>query len=215
MSNIIKIVAIIVLAAILFGYLTSEGCQNKTTKAPVDAAVGFDANYEPSAPPKKDPTLWERLKDYEEQLDFHNSDPKLDGGDGGAKIDACFSIASAAIYAENMHVDSMVSIGKTVKQKLVKYQRRGFPLFRRAYADRAGNKLWEEDIYVTIGGGRSEIITFTGGKFAANKNIKAAFDAIKNDLEKYRFKQARFRWFKGQEDYTYYKIESHTDTDVW
>ncbi|MGN6509109.1 MAG: hypothetical protein ACTHLD_06575, partial [Chitinophaga sp.] len=98
---------------------------------------------------------------------------------------------------------------------LIAFQKRRFPLFRTAYAEKAANKLWEQDVYVEVTGARSTYICFTGGLFAANKNIKEAYEAIKEDLIKYRFKQARFSWYKGQDDYTYYTIESHKDTDVW
>lgn len=73
------------------------------------------------------------------------------------------------------------------------------------------DKLWEHDIDVTLGGANNTTLKFSGGYFAANANIKETQKSLQEILTSLRFKQTQYRWYNGQDEYTYYKIESSKD----
>lgn len=212
MNKVLKFVLIIGVFIITVGYLTSEGCSEDKTPPPA-AAMSVKENYEIEVE-KTEAPLWERLRDYDGQLDAMNRVSKPSGDDAAIKIKNCSAVASAAQYAESMAIDSMKRLGSKVKSQLIKYQTKYFPAFRKNYGELAANKLWEHDVDVSVSGTKAEYITFTGAMFAANKNVKEAFERIEEDLKTFRFKQARFRWYKGQSDYQYYTLESLKDSDL-
>jgi hypothetical protein len=69
-------------------------------------------------------------------------------------------------------------------------------------------------VEVNVSGTGDKTIIFTAGIFAANKNIKAAFEEIEDQLREFRFKKACFAWYSGQDDYQYYTIDSPKDSDL-
>ena len=71
--------------------------------------------------------------------------------------------------------------------------------------------MWEHDCDVSISG---RTITFTAGIFAANANIKDAYQNISDALRDLRFKRCNFKWYRYADEYTYYTIDSKNDTDL-
>lgn len=101
-----------------------------------------------------------------------------------------------------------------LEKKVIASQIKNFPKLRKAYYEFIKEKLWENDVYVDISGSGNTILKFTGGYFAANKNIKSTQETLHEMLTLLRFKQTQYRWYKGQEEYTYYKIETPTDNII-
>lgn len=103
-------------------------------------------------------------------------------------------------------------IATQLKTKVVELQSKGFPVLRKKYTEFAKNLLWEQDIevYTTNNG---TILNLTGSTFATNKNIKDTQVAINEIITLLRFKQVQYRWYKGQDEFTYYNIESVKDTE--
>jgi len=101
-----------------------------------------------------------------------------------------------------------------LKKKVIGLQAKEFPRLRKAYGDVVAKKLWENDMYVSTQGGTNGIINFTGGLFAANKNIQETQTTLQKVLTEFRFKEARYRWYKGADEFTYYKIESPKDNEL-
>ncbi len=99
-----------------------------------------------------------------------------------------------------------------LKAKAIANQVRYFPKIRKAYFELTKDRLWEHDIYVTTGGNGNTVLKFTGGYFAANANIKSTQEALKEMLTTLRFRQTQYRWYKGQDEFTYYVIKSGKDT---
>lgn len=93
------------------------------------------------------------------------------------------------------------------KKNIIKTQKVVYPKFRKAFTERAKNKMWEHDIEVYSSG---TTITFIGYTFARNKNIKDSYESIASTLEEMRFKRVNFKWSEGSE-YTYYTIDSPSD----
>ena len=73
--------------------------------------------------------------------------------------------------------------------------------------------MWENDIEVSANGTGKQYINFTGGIFAANKNKKEFQTQVQKVLNMLRFKQARYRWYKGESEYTYYKMYEGKDSE--
>lgn len=75
--------------------------------------------------------------------------------------------------------------------------------------------MWENDIEVSVTGTNRKYINFTGGIFAANKNKKVFQQRVQEVLNMFRFKQSRYRWYKGESEYTYYTIYKGKDADLF
>lgn len=81
------------------------------------------------------------------------------------------------------------------------------PTYRKAFAKNMAKAVWENDIYVTASGGQSTVLNITGGTFAANANISEFQNVINRDVANFGFKEVRYRWYKGADEYTTYKYE--------
>ncbi|WAC03378.1 hypothetical protein N7U66_07550 [Lacinutrix neustonica] len=115
---------------------------------------------------------------------------------------------------EKYEAPEIRKLAKTLKNKVVNLQVREFPKMRKEYAKIMADKLWSNDINVYSSGFGSTYINLTGGIFAANKNKKDFQNQIRESLKMYRFKQARYRWYKGDDEYTYWSLEPEKDTQL-
>ncbi|NER17016.1 hypothetical protein [Spongiivirga citrea] len=97
---------------------------------------------------------------------------------------------------------------------LKKLQIREFPKIRVEYVKILKKKLWETNIEVVSFGKRKSTIQFTGGLFANNKNIKDMQSTIFETLDDFRFKRANYKWYKYDNEYTYYSINSERDSKI-
>ena len=100
-----------------------------------------------------------------------------------------------------------------LQKKVTARQVKEFPILRKNYAEVAAEKLWESNIYMTTSGAGNSTVNLTGGLFASNKNIAETQKTLLEILTQFRFKEIRYRWYKGADEYTYYKIDSPKDAD--
>lgn len=100
----------------------------------------------------------------------------------------------------------------TLKSVAAKMQAKEFPRMRAAYVKMLKEKLWENDIVVSKVGNAT--IQFTGGLFAANKNIKDFHTTIHDQIEPLRFRQAQYKWYSGDDEFTYYDIKVPKDSEL-
>jgi hypothetical protein len=105
-------------------------------------------------------------------------------------------------------------LAKKLEQKVSSSQLKDFPKLRLAYFKIMKDKLWENDIDVKIGGKKNTILSLTAGYFASNKNIKSTQETLHEMLVNLRFKQVNYRWYKDEDEYTYYDVESAKDSEV-
>ena len=105
-------------------------------------------------------------------------------------------------------------LAKLLKPKVVKLQEQEFPKLRKEYAQVIAKIMWEHDIDVIASGSEYNYLNFIGGIFAANKNIKDFQEQLKDVPAMFRFSQTRYRWYKGEDEYTYYSTYEGTDTDL-
>lgn len=115
--------------------------------------------------------------------------------------------------AEESDDSEIKNLGKKLQSKVSQIQIKEFPKLREQYSKIVASKMWEHDINVTSNGSGKKYINFSGGVFAANKNIKDFQIEINEILEMFRFNQARYRWYKEASEYTYYTIYEGKDSD--
>lgn len=98
--------------------------------------------------------------------------------------------------------------------KLVQRQRQVFPIMRDQAGPAFRKSLWEADTEARTFGYRFGTVEFVSGVYARNVNIKKSHEAIRGVLTQLRFKRANYKWYSGDDKYTYYKIESPDDSDI-
>lgn len=118
------------------------------------------------------------------------------------------------IESEQSENEEIKSLGKKLKSKVSRIQIKEFPNLRKKYAEIVAQKMWENDIEVYANGTGKKYINFTGGIFATNKNKKTTQTQLQEILTMFRFKQARYRWYKGESEYTYYTIYKGKDSEL-
>lgn len=106
------------------------------------------------------------------------------------------------------------TLAKKLEKMVINSQIKVFPKLRLIYYRIIKEKLWENDIEVKIIGSTNRTLQFTGGLFAANKNIQDTQSALHEVLSFLRFKQIQYKWYSGDDEYTYYNIESPKDSEI-
>ena len=122
--------------------------------------------------------------------------------------------AEAIKRAEESDNVEINKLAKKLKEKVVALQVKEFPMLRKEYAKIINKNLWENDIDVYTNGDKNQYINFTGATFAANKNKKDFQNELHKNLKIFRFNQSRYRWHKGQGEYTYWTIYDGKDSDL-
>jgi len=115
---------------------------------------------------------------------------------------------------ENSTLEDNVKLAKELKTKVANRQAKEFPILRKRYGKIIANKMWEHDIEIKTIGTSNTILDLTGATFATNKNIKEFQTTLQEILTMLRFKQTRFRWYKGQDEYTFYDIDVPNDKEL-
>jgi hypothetical protein len=110
--------------------------------------------------------------------------------------------------------DTIKKSAVTLKKKLIAKQAQELPKMRKHYAKLLAEGLWDQDVYVACTGNGNSILNITAGMFAANANIKQFQTMIADQVNEFRFKEIRYRWYKGADEFTYYKIESPADKEL-
>ena len=156
--------------------------------------------------------LENNIKSLESNSDFAKD---INSVDGIVITLAVFKAYSIIIKeGEESKNEEEKKLAKTLKEKVSNTQVKNFPKLRLSYYKILKDKLWEHDVTVSIGGQKNTILNLTAGYFAANKNIKDTQETLDEMLISLRFKQSNYRWYKGEDEYTYYTIESAKDSEV-
>ena len=74
--------------------------------------------------------------------------------------------------------------------------------------------LPNENIEVEVFGNNSKTIQFTGGIFANNKNKQETQETLSEMLNLLRFKKVNYKWYKYDDEYTYYELDSKNDNEI-
>jgi len=108
-------------------------------------------------------------------------------------------------------LDSISTLAKVAEKKLRAAQLKVYPQLRARWVREKADAVWEHDIYLTHYG---TTLMMTGAVFASNSVIKTYQEKLYKNFEVLRFKQTQYRWYKGQDEFTYYTIASKADSDI-
>lgn len=101
-----------------------------------------------------------------------------------------------------------------LKRRVSQLQVREFPKMRRAWAKAADRTMWENNVDVTVSGNAAQTITFVGGLFASNRNIKEAQEQLSDVLHDLRFKRVNYKWIPSADEFSYYTLKTPADKEV-
>jgi len=101
-----------------------------------------------------------------------------------------------------------------LKTRASEIQAREFPQMRAAWANILANALWEHDVIVSTGGEANRTLRLTSAIFASNGNIAEIQRTVHDPLDALRFKRVEYRWYRGADEYTYYRVETPPDRAV-
>lgn len=128
---------------------------------------------------------------------------------------ALFSAYAKLINQYKDNNDSRIkSLLNQFEKKVSQLQVSEFPKIRKAFASILADTMWENNITVVAGGTGNKTITFTGGIYANNKNISDSHSIIEENLKTLRFTRANYKWYKYDEEYSYFDIKSPSDDKV-
>lgn len=128
---------------------------------------------------------------------------------------ALFSAYAKLINQYKDNNDSGIkSLLNQFEKKVSQLQVSEFPKIRKAFASILADTMWENNITVVAGGTGNKTITFTGGIYANNKNISDSHSIIEENLKTLRFTRANYKWYKYDEEYSYFDIKSPSDDKV-
>lgn len=116
--------------------------------------------------------------------------------------------------AEVTNDAEILKLAKQLMTKVSSIQVKEFPILRKEYTIIVATKMWENDIKVFADGTGNRYINFTGGLFAANKNKLDFHTQLIEILTMFRFTQSRYRWYEGQDEYTYWSVYEGKDSDL-
>ncbi|WP_185288312.1 hypothetical protein [Chryseobacterium lactis] len=135
--------------------------------------------------------------------------------DGVVIVLALYKVYSSIITEgkESKNPDEQM-LAKQLEKEVIKSQIKTFPKLRLIYGKLMKEKLWENDINVKILGSDNKKLQFTAGYFASNKNIQQTQTTLQDMLLNLRFKQTQYKWYSGDDEYTYYNLQSANDSEI-
>ncbi|MNQ59569.1 hypothetical protein D3C85_738200 [compost metagenome] len=116
-----------------------------------------------------------------------------------------------ALISDNTEVQTL---GKELEKKVKNIQIKEFPILRRAYQKAIHQKLWEKNIETEVLGKKYKTIQFTGGYFANNGNKSQTQETLSEALKMFRFTKVNYKWYKYDDEYTYYEMDSPNDSEL-
>lgn len=78
---------------------------------------------------------------------------------------------------------------------------------RKQYANVLNKIMWEDNVEVKVSGKKADVLWLTGGWLAANKNKKKVQETIAESVRLLEFKRVCYKWYKYDDEYTYWDIE--------
>lgn len=106
------------------------------------------------------------------------------------------------------------AMAQELERKVSALQVKEFPLMRKAYGDVVAQGVWESNIDVNVLGPANKTMELTASIFANNKNVKDAHAALGDAFTLYRFTRVNYKWYKYDDEYNYYTIDSQPDSAV-
>ena len=102
-----------------------------------------------------------------------------------------------------------------LKRAASKYQVKLLPKMRKSYSTAASEKVWRSNIEVEVLGGNNTTIELTGGILANNGNKEDIMKAMSEMVNKLRFKKVNMKWYQYDDEFTYYKLDTPADSEIY
>ena len=141
--------------------------------------------------------------EYRESVDFISLEVVL--------FSVWANLVNKAKRSDNQEINNVC---KELEQELKRLQIKEFPLMRKAYSEVVDDILWEQNVDVKIYGVYNNTLELIGGLFANNKNIKDVQAMIQEMLKLLRFDKINYKWYKYDNEYTYFNLESYKDEEI-
>jgi len=119
--------------------------------------------------------------------------------------------ANMQYQGKDPSTDKLLEKQKTlISNTLKKY----YPTAREKWIESVREKMWEQNIEMQLSGKRKDILIFTAGIYANNAEKAATQKQLTEMLVRYRMKETGYKWFKYDENGTYYTINSPSDDAI-
>lgn len=206
-----KILGSALIGLLLIGILAQDDTKKVVENKPVDSSVSDNQDSKSTTDSLKD-KLNREINSFNKPLQEDSFRGSVEALQSEVVL---FSLWASVVNEGNSSKDiEVVKLAKKLSRLVINKQLDQFPKIRKEYGKIMADKLWESNVYVTTQGKSNHIINLTGGLFANNKNIAETQRSIGEILNILRFKEVRYRWYKGADEYTSYKIESSKDDEI-
>ena len=157
-------------------------------------------------------TLDNEIKSIDKGIDFS----KYRGSGDKLKYELLlFKIWSSFIEdGLNSEDDTTKTLANKLKGKVVKLQVKQLPIMRKEFVRITKKVLWEHDIDV-YSKGSNRYIYLVNRAFASNGNIKEFQESLDVNLNDFRFTQAHYLWYKGDDEHQYYTMKPKKDSELY
>lgn len=183
----------------------------------------------PNVTNEKDSFLKDSIKNEEKKLDLNvrlnkeieSLEKDLDLSKNVSSMDGITIVLAlykfySSIIKEGKESDKPEEqeLAKKLEKKVISSQIKVLPKLRLIYYKLIKDKLWENDIDVKILNSSNKTLQLTGGIFASNKNIQDTQSMLHEVLSLLRFKQIQYKWYSGDDEFTYYNLDSPKDSEI-
>lgn len=128
---------------------------------------------------------------------------------------ATFATWAKIIGEADYSLDKEINdLGTTLKSKVIALQKIEFPKMRKNYGEILKKKLWSQDISVSTKNTGHTTLEFIGGIFASNQNKQDFQETLNDILRQLRFKRVNYKWYKYDDEYTYYSMKTEKDGEL-
>jgi len=144
----------------------------------------------------------------------------IDGFDGSdfntiekLKVELALFQSWSNLIKEGVNSDDrkLMKLSNDLKFKVERLQVNEFPKMRLRFATVLKKELWTDNIEVSIGGSANTTLTFTGGTFTNNANKQEYQSSLSEIFNLLRFKRINYKWYKFDDEYTYYTLTTSPD----
>jgi hypothetical protein len=108
-----------------------------------------------------------------------------------------------------------VKLSNEMKKLVEKIQVKELPLIRKEYVDIVKEKLWEDNITVSCSGRGNNTINLESGRYFSNKVIAKDQETISEIIKTFRFKKSTYKAYDGQDEFTYYTLDTPNDNELY
>lgn len=215
-----KTIGIVAGGLILLFFIISltTGQKNDVSNA-TSVAVG-SARTNVVAEADREADIKQKAKNYLEDANTELSKPfnilAYRGSVGAVReeVNEFARLADIIISAQLVGDANDKKLSTSLVKKLKSVQVVEFPKIRKEYGKEAAKELWEENMEVIVGGQGNKTITLIASMFVDNKNIAVMQKKFEQHLKAYRFSRIQYKWYHGEDRYTYYSIESPKDNEL-